>query len=238
MRKKLLALSLLFFVQACSGQSDSAPQTLGDRIGSALEKAAKATGAIKDYGPARIVPKGASPSVVLKEGKILFNGKPLAIGGNLEEWKKVIGKGAVCSTGSETPKWCKWDVLGLSIGTQLGNVNKVKYLAISFNVAPADDFAEFQEIASDGRRIKPKWLVTGVFPGYLELDGFGIDKSTKFWEIRKSADRKHDLRCGLRDCRQPHGGFNEISSLYLVLNRNDEYGELKSFTVSGDEEQR
>lgn len=60
----------------------------------------------------------------------------------------------------------------------------------------------------------------------------GIDRYTKFWEIRASVERKHDLRCGLRDCSQPLGLLKAGVGIYLLLNRNDEYGELRTFSIS------
>jgi hypothetical protein len=228
MNKRILFLCLLGLHSASHAQSS---QSLGDRLGQAFEKAAKATGAVKDYGPVRKVPKGAKPTLVLKDGSIFFNERPLILGGSFESWKKVIGNGSVCGSESEWPKWCKWDALGIEIGSGTQKNDAVKFLNVHINPEVKDE-VDFPDVDKNGRPIERPWIVNGVFPGYFEFDNFGIDRQTKFWEIRASVDRKHDLRCGLRDCSQPLGLLKTGVGMYLLLNRNDEYGELITFSIS------
>jgi len=57
-------------------------------------------------------------------------------------------------------------------------------------------------------------------------------RRTKFWEIRASVPRKHDLRCGLRDCSHPLGMLKNDVGIGMVLNRNDEYGELWQLSLN------
>ena len=69
-------------------------------------------------------------------------------------------------------------------------------------------------------------------PLLLALVGFGIDKETRFWEIKQSVSRERELRCGLKDCSHPMGSFSEQANLYLTLAGRDERSALKKFNIS------
>ncbi|MYM66908.1 hypothetical protein GTP45_08710 [Pseudoduganella sp. FT55W] len=233
MIKKIVTLLLLSGTVVCHAQNGSAP-SLGERLNSVFEQVAKKAGLVKDYGTPRKVNRGARPEIILKDNTITWNGKPLALGQSIEEWRKVIGKGAVCSARNERPGWCKWDALGIEIAGSIGKPNQVGTFNVNFNRAADEGLYDLRARDAAGKPIDPVWLSKGVFPGYLEFDGFGIDKLTKFWEVRASVDRQHDLRCGLRDCSHPLGAFGESAAIYMILMSNDEYGVIKEFAIAND----
>lgn len=86
----------------------------------------------------------------------------------------------------------------------------------------------------DGTPIeKPKLIQPlAVFPGYIELDGYGIDSKTKLWEIIKKSDARRNIHCGLRECASPSGAFVERASIYFGLDEYFEYGMINSLQIS------
>jgi hypothetical protein len=124
----------------------------------------------------------------------------------------------------------RWKAPG-SVYTGARKTDSVKFLNIYFN-PEVKDADEFPDVDKSGNPVVRPWIVNGIFPGYFEFDNFGMDRHTKFWEIRASVERKHDLRCGLSDCSQPLGLLKTGVGIYLLLNRNDEYGELRTFSIS------
>lgn len=193
---KLFIPALAMFLQlGCHAQE--AP-TLGQRLGQAFEKAAKATGATKD---------------------------------SMDAWKKTIGAGSVCG-GDSLVAVCKWDVLGIEIGSGIKRLNRVEFINIYFNEDPRRAAINVADVDVHGKPVPAPWEVKGRFPGYFELEGYGIDRHTKFWEIRASVHRKHGLRCGLRDCTHPLGALKDNIGIGMALTKDDEYGELWELSLN------
>lgn len=59
-----------------------------DLFNELMLKGAEKAGAIPDYGKPRIVPKGAKPEIVIKDDKIMFNGRLLQFGKPLMNGKR------------------------------------------------------------------------------------------------------------------------------------------------------
>ena len=207
-----------------------------DLLNELMQKGAEEAGVIKDYGKPRIVPKGGKPEIIIKGDQIFINGKSVAISQPINEWKKVLPKTAVCR--ERVRVTCKWESLGIEVSTQSISNTAIYDFTIYFNLEPPDPYAGLVTHRPDGTPVAPKkdYRPKHPFPGYFELDGYGIDAKTEFWEIRASVDPERELRCGVRDCSHPHGGFSDKASLYLRLNRANEYGNLYEFTISGMEE--
>jgi hypothetical protein len=89
----------------------------------------------------------------------------------------------------------------------------------------------------DGTPIKPTYDTRPQkpFPGYLELDNFGIDAETKFWEIRQQASADRNFSCAL-DCSHPYAYFSDSGNLFMRLNSGSEYGELYELGIGGQAE--
>jgi hypothetical protein len=183
----------------------------------------------KEYGKARIVPKGAKPEIILKDGVIMYNSKPLLMGAPLQDWKDIISAPHRCVIGKYqmSPTVCTWDGLGLKTLTSSSNKNIVASLTIFINPRPADPFNIDSAGISD---TTPK----NSFQGYFELDNFGIDSKTKFWEIRTNVKTERKLSCGVRDCTHPGGLLTEGQKMYLRLNQNSEHGQLYEFSIDSD----
>ena len=187
-------------------------------------KAQEHAGEVKDWGKPRVVARGPKPEIVIKGDQIFIGGTQLKAGESLARWKAVIGGGARCE-GSDSIS-CIWDQLGIEVGTYKNSPNLVSGMQITLNIEPQDPLFP---------RPRPEYLPKHPFPGYLELDGFGIDAQTKFWEIRSSSDPTRNLRCNSRDCSHPHGRFSDTANLYLRLNSKREDGNVYEFTISGGE---
>lgn len=198
-----------------------------------MGKAQEQVGAVKDYGKPRVVARGGQPEVVVQGSQVLVNGKSLTIGtSSINDWRAVLGPESRSETG--TYAIYLWDRYGIALSAQEKR-NTVTQLEISLNLEPKEPWIPLRPDGST-KAEPPDYRPKNPFPGYLQLDGYGIDAQSKFWEIRASADPKRNLRCNSRDCSHPHGGFSNTANLYLRLNSATEYGNVYEFTISGDEE--
>lgn len=197
-------------------------------------KGAEKAGAIPDYGKPRIVPKGAKPEIVIKDDKIMFNGRLLQFGKPINEWKKIFMSKARCDS-NKIATACVWDDIGIQAGTKPGGKRgAVTYLTIFLNKRPIDPYKGLVTHNPDGTLITPDvdYAPKQAFSGYLELDGFGIDAKTEFWELLSTANPERRLTCGTRDCTHPTGSLGGNSGvLYLTTNRNDEHGNIYEFSI-------
>jgi hypothetical protein len=111
----------------------------------------------------------------------------------------------------------------------------VKQISIYVNLAPKDPYAGLVTHEPDGTPVKQTYdsKPKKPFPGYFELDGVGIDAKSKFWEIEKKIESRRNLRCDPNDCSHPHGYFSDSASIFMRLNRTDEYGEIYEFGIGG-----
>jgi hypothetical protein len=149
----------------------------------AIEKAAKAGGFIKDYGESRVVHRGAKPEVILRGDQLTFNGQQLKIGQSIDAWIKVLPRERRCESGERSGS-CVWDDLGLQAVLDFRNPGKVRAFYV---------FLRLPEMILD-----TTFQPSKPFPGYLELDGFGIDAQTAFWEVRKASDAACETAPGRR----------------------------------------
>lgn len=216
----ILALSLFTTISEGvepSNQSPLAP-TMLERWNEVRHQAALATGAIESTHQLRRVKRYAKPEIIIKGSDIFFDGKPLEFGRPLTLWKSILKRNPHCDeTGIE---WCIWEELGLKVSTRaksnFGVSTIVIYLSIPENLLNETRTPHLEGKSSDAP--KADWLVRHPFTGYLEIDGFGIDKETKFWELQSSIDIHRNLSCGLRSCEFPSGIFGPSSMIDLHLN--------------------
>ena len=234
MRLALILLMWLTVAPAClAAESNTGDKPLMQDVWSeVLKKAAQGSGGFKHYGKPRIVAKGAKPEIILKEKSIYINGKPVAIGQTIEAWKKALPGKAICDTSSPRVR-CVWDDLGIDIVTVSDKNLAVSQFQIYFNRKQREPWT-YATTRPDGTPATPPKddRPKHPYPGYFELDGFGIDAKTLFWEIRSAANPSRQLRCDLRSCSHPHGAFNDEAGLYLRLNRADEYGAVYELILS------
>jgi hypothetical protein len=238
-----LILSLSLFATISNGmESPSQSSPAKERQPTALDvwnevrrQAALATGAIKANPPPRHVKKDAKPEIIIKDSRIFFEGKPLEFGRTLKSWKNIIKRKPHCDkTGIE---WCVWEDLGLEVYASEEDNFGVGTIIIKISI-PEHLLNETRTPHPDGtpdNAPKADWLARHPFTGYLEIDGFGIDKETKFWELESSIDTRRNLSCGLRDCEFPKGMFGPKGIMELHLNGRSESAtieEIKIYTIS------
>jgi hypothetical protein len=230
---RLLAILLLTLTSACRAESPAAaPETekhltTPDKVRDLFRRAKEAAGQVADIGKPRIVPKGKKPEVIIKGSSITFDRMALRLGGNIGEWRKVLG--GVPRQFKEAPTIFTWDLLGIELVTDRNDRTRVAQMTLLMNREPPDPYEGAVTHRPDGRPVKP-------LPDFKPLDTFGIDADTQFWEIRQSVDPKRNLDCGLRDCSHPHGAFGENGGLFLRLDRGDEYGKVYELSISASQE--
>lgn len=122
----------------------------------------------------------------------------------------------------------------MQIGTDESSDPKVRFLNLHLSLVDDDGKDLGKQSYPDGKANldADDWQVHEVFPGYLELDGFGIDSDTKFWEIKSALNNKRNLSCGIRDCATPVGAFGDDGELQFRLNGNLESSTIRKFSIS------
>lgn len=198
-----------------------------------LHKASQGTNAIKNYGKPRTVAKGGKPEIIIKGDRMLIDGKLITMGGALEEWKKAIPGQPRCDT--SPPKiQCQWDDLGIEVLTKSNADTSVIQADFYFNIQPRELWKYATELP-DGTPVAPPkdTRPKKPFRGYFEIDGYGIDAKSEFWEIRAKSDPNRNLHCGIRDCGFPLGALNANDTLHFRLNKPTVYGNIYEITITG-----
>ena len=165
------------------------------------------------------VVRDKSPAIIIKGDQIFVDGKLLWLGDSMAVWKAAILGTPRCSE-PQLVVVCKWDDLGVQIGSGQSDMTKVKF--ININLAYPED------LFSTENELSPKKL----FSGYLELDGVAIDSETKYGAIRRNIDPNRNMTCGIRSCTEPTAAFNSGATIYLSLQGSTDQSRLYSFSLS------
>jgi hypothetical protein len=185
-----------------------------DQFNVIRKMAAEEISTLKNPLVPRKVKKDRQPKIVLTQNKIYFNESEMKMGGSISSWKKIIAGNPRCITSSII--FCIWDDLGLEVGTDSKINQHVRFVNLHLNFSEEDEsLARVTTKSSEEAGLK--YSPRQVFSGYLEIDGFGIDSNTKFWELRAGANSKNKMHCGLRDCSHPSGPFGPHVNIYLTL---------------------
>lgn len=210
-------------------------KSFSDRLEDLKIKALLAAGSAKVPAVPRLVSRGARSEMIIKGEVIYFNGVGLRIGDSLAYWKKTLSVGAQCGTGDGITV-CVWDDWGIEVGTNEDVKPKVEFINIFLNFVDVDgnDTGKVNTSFGKSGRSKNDKELRLAFSGYLELDGFGIDSKTKFWEIKASTKDKRGLKCGLLDCSHPAGIFGNRARIFLTLNGNDDNATVRQFSISAE----
>lgn len=237
LRRSILALSLFTAISKGAEPSNQLPPTkkkeptMLDRWNEVQRQAALATGAIKSPTPVRRVKRYTKPEIIIKGSSIFFNRELLELGRPLTTWKNILKRNPHCDeTGNE---WCVWEDLGLTAATSWENKLSVSTVTISLSI-PEHLLKETRTPYPDGTpddTPTADWLARHPFTGYLEIDGFGIDKETMFSELQSSIDTRRNLSCGLRDCEFPRGMFGSKGIIDLHLNGRSESATIEEIKI-------
>lgn len=231
--------ALLLFAPICksvqlSNQSLSEKKresTMLDRWNEVKHQVALATGAITALHQPRHVKRHAKPEIIIKESNIFFDGKLLEFGRPLASWKSILKRKPHCDqTGTD---WCVWEDLGLQVYASEEDNLGVGTIVIKLSI-PEHLLNETKTPYPDGtpdNTPQADWLARHPFTGYLEIDGFGIDKETKFWELQSSVDVRRNLSCRLRSCEFPKGIFGPSSMIALHLNGGSESATIEEIKI-------
>lgn len=178
----------------------------------------------KKQDAVRHIKKGGTPEIIIKKSTIFFNGKAINLGESLSRWKRILGGKPFCVVSKMT--LCTWQNLGIQAGTADATPDSVNFMNLYLNIP------DHNSTSNSDIRGAEDWRVKSPFLGYLELDGYGIDKATKFSEILSRADKDRNLRCGLRECGFPHGAFGNEASLHFELNGGSESSLVNQISVT------
>jgi hypothetical protein len=202
-----------------------------DRWNGVRRHAALATDIEKAPPPLRHVERYAKPRIIIRGSKIFFNGTSLEFGHPLTSWKNILKRRPHCdTTGIE---WCVWEDLGLEVYAGKEDNFAVSTVAIKLRI-PTHLFNETNTPYPDGtpdNTPRADWLARHPFTGYLEIDGFEVDKNTMFRELQSSIDPRQSLSCGLRDCEFPSGIFGPNSMMDLHLNGRSESATIEEIKI-------
>lgn len=113
--------------------------------------------------------------------------------------------------------------------------DKINVSTFIIKISIPDHLLEEAEIRnSDGAADstpKAAWLARHPFTGYLEIDGFGIDKETEFWEVQSNVYTRRNLHCGLKSCEFPGGTFGPNGGIDLHLNGGSESATIEKIKI-------
>ena len=203
-----------------------------EKLDALKNRAISETQGVKNQIAPRVVAKEKKPEVIIKNESIYFNGVKLALGDSLQTWKDALSGKPRCNKGRIVV--CVWEEYGLQLGTDDSLNPRARFLNIYVSFVDDEGNDLGRSFYPDGKSNLAinDWQVHEVFPGYLELDGYGIDSSSMFWEIKSEVNKKRNLSCGIRDCATPVGAFGDDGELQFRLNGNHERSTVRKFSIS------
>lgn len=163
------------------------------------------------------------PKIVIKNSTITIGGKTVWMGDRFEEWKRVLPEGARCFASRKNITLCIWDEIGLELGSDLSDVERVEFIRVTLRHRPQILMQE-----------QNPWAPRGVFRGELEIDGFQFDADTEFRHIGENASRDRELTCGGRYCGRPYGLFSKVAEISFRLDSGNDRGHITDFSISCD----
>jgi hypothetical protein len=196
-----------------------------------IRKTTEVVGSIKDYGKPRQVHRRQKPELIIRGSAITFNGNQLKLGSSIVEWEKALGKSSRLKEGGSDIN--TWDEFGI-ITYRLPRDSIVVAAVIFLNRAPTDSILDNEEhIDPDGKAysLGPDFRPNQTFPGYLELDGAGIDSQTKVWEINALAKRDRKFRCNTSLNRCHAATEDERYSLAFATDEKKDEGTIYTLTI-------
>lgn len=137
------------------------------------------------------VERGGKPEAILEGSHIIYDGKPLKIGGSMDDWLEVLGSH---SRGGPGIGPYLWDGLGVMIAHHYSSSEEIVFV---INHRPPPKYRD--PGAAPGEDGGP---VKNTFSGYLEIGGVGIDSQTTVEDINKQIDYPYGFTCsrGMNMC--------------------------------------
>jgi hypothetical protein len=211
--------------------TSTAASTVLDKFKETGRQAGQKIAQLYESTKPRKVDRGTHPEIIVTRREIHINGKPIALGQPMSEWKKVLPGTPQCEFDPGVTKntKCKWNDLGIYL---LEYRSTVYEFNMYFYLSPWHDS---ESVRADGsiRPPKPDRRPKHPYTGYFELDGYGIDAKTTLAEIIRNIDPDRGLRCGrMDDCqieRARH--FTDRGRLMFITSRSDSKGQLEEFSI-------
>lgn len=140
------------------------------------------------------VERGGKPEAILEGGHIIYDGKPLKVGGPMDDWLGVLGSH---SRGGPGIGPYLWDGLGIKIAQNYSSSEEIVFV-LNHRPPPEYNFEKRwrKEPGEEGGPVK------NTFSGYLEIGGVGIDSQTTVEDINMQIDYPYGLTCsrGMNMC--------------------------------------
>ncbi|OFA03685.1 hypothetical protein DUGA2_27230 [Duganella sp. HH101] len=214
----------------------SVKSTFIEKWNNAVKKAAEATGTEskeRDYGEPRKVSRGGQPEIILQKDKIIYNGQILELGKTAAQWDAILPGERRCDRPAK-PSACAWDELGIMIVFAHKLPTRIKDVTVYLRLpeVEVDDGVKLMSVTGAPFPAFDRFYPKSAFPGYLEIDGYGIDRNIMFWEVLKKADSKRNIHCGLRDCIVPGGIFGRQSLIYFDLDKPVMTGMINNINIT------
>jgi len=235
MAKLFLAIGLACMLVACRAEEKTTTSTGAstelDKPEKTGRQAAQRIVQLYESAKPRKVERGAQPEIIVSRREIHINGKPIALGQPISEWKKVLPGTPHCEFDPGVTKntKCRWDELGIYLLEYRSTVYEFNML---FYISPWNGS---ESVGADGTVYPPEPDRRPKHPytGYFELDGYGIDAKTTLAEIIRNIDPDRGLRCGrIDDCQvQRAKHFNDGERLMFITSRSDSKGQLEEFSI-------
>lgn len=212
-------------------------ETIGQKIDKFFSKliAGSSVYEINQYGTPRHVSRGKKPEVIIRNDTITINGQPVYMFDTVDSWISALGPPSNGCKFQKITGYCVWLKYGITISTDNREGKPLVDAAILYLNVPQYSPYFFQEKSDSeqGQKAKkdtekPPRKPMQLFPGYLEINGYGLNADTKQWEVLKGAKSWKDPIDGNfgadvgchRDCHYASGRVGQNTMIYIGTNGN------------------
>lgn len=212
-------------------------ETIGQKIDKYFTKliAGSSVYEINQYGTPRHVSRGKKPEVIIRNDTITINGQPVDMFDTVDSWISALGPPSNGCKFQKITGYCVWLKYGITISTDNREGKPLVVAAILYLNVPQYSPYFFQEKSDSeqGQKAKkdtekPPRKPMQLFPGYLEINGYGLNADTKQWEVLKAAKSWKDPIDGNfgadvgchRDCHYASGQVGQNTMIYIGTNGN------------------
>jgi len=202
---------------------------------------------INQYGTPRHVPRGKKPEVIIRNDTITVNGQPVYMFQSIDSWIRAFGSPSDDCKFEKNNSICGWLDYGLILSTDNSEgktlvVNAIFYLNVPeysyFFFPEKRDTNPYEKSKNNTKKSLAKPMQ--VFPGYIEINGYGLNAETKLWEVLKGAKSWEDPVNGNfggdvgchRDCHTAFGNVGEDTLIYIGVNGNSKTEKITEIEIS------
>lgn len=178
----------------------------------------------------RIVPRGKKPEVIFNSTDIYINGQKLALGEDLSRWISVLGRPDRKFLVSGL---YLWDDMGLTLVTSQNVQDKVVQFEVFLNDKPRMKSSNLTPVPGHPFPKFENHFPEGVFQGYVEVDGAGVDARSTVSDVNALMKAKDKFYCPWDEsaCKTGWRGAAGFYGFTFDTDTEQSHGVIFSLTV-------